>query len=356
MSSTVFEPVVREVMPPPQALAVELFASSACELLIGASILMTEERPPDAAEWVRDAVTPSLHRAILGVGEHAGELWLHLLGIPLETGAHDARAFLGTLESMNGLELRRHLVGVFVPAWQELVGAATLERAAAGDARAAAKLFAHDRYYAGRARQSLALLLPLTPAETKRRLLAVLRRLHADVFAAVEPHVADVLARDAEAKEQQRRVRAPLELIAAATGGYVYEPEPEFRRVVLVPHLAARPWLLLCQHRDARVICYPVSAHPVDAEEAVRERALQLGRALGDERRLYILRRLARGDATLGDLAEHAGLVKSTAHHHLAQLRAAGLVTLQGNAREYRYSLRRAGFAEARATLAELTA
>jgi DNA-binding transcriptional ArsR family regulator len=98
-----------------------------------------------------------------------------------------------------------------------------------------------------------------------------------------------------------------------------------------------------------------VPAHAADAEEALRGRALQLGRALGDERRMDILRRLATGDATLGELAEHAGLVKSTAHHHLAQLRSAGLVTLQGNARECRYSLRRDGFAEARATLAELT-
>lgn len=352
------EPRVREVMAIPERLSVELFPSAACELLIGASALMSDERPPEP-EWVpRDleAASPALRRAVRRVGEHAGEVWLHLLGIPLDLDARDARALLRALESMPALALRRHLVGLFVPAWRELVGATTLERAAAGDASAAEYLLEDDRFYGGRARQSLAALLPLTPAETKRRLLAVLRRLHDEVFASVEARVATRLAQDASAKELQRGLRAPLELVAAATGGYVYEPEPEFRRVVLVPQVAARPWLLLCQHRDARVICYPVPAHTVDAEEALRERALQLGRALGDERRIHILRRLVAGDATLAELADDAGLAKSTAHHHLAQLRAAGLVTLQGNAREYRYSLRRDGVAEARATLAEFTA
>ena len=111
---------------------------------------------------------------------------------------------------------------------------------------------------------------------------------------------------------------------------------------------------MLCQHRDARLICYPVERPAIDDVEAVAERALRLGRALADERRLLILRRLVAGEASLGELAETAGLAKSTAHHHLSQLRAAGLVTLRSNARGYWYLLRPEGFAEARTTLGEL--
>ena len=51
---------------------------------------------------------------------------------------------------------------------------------------------------------------------------------------------------------------------------------------------------------------------------------------------------------------ELTGLAKSTAHHHLTQLRAAGLVVVRGNARSYRYSLRREAAVEAGALLAEL--
>ena len=121
--------------------------------------------------------------------------------------------------------------------------------------------------------------------------------------------------------------------------------------VVLVPHLASRPWLLLCQHETTRIIGYPVA----DVAQ-VEERAVLLGRALGDETRVRMLRRLAAGDATLAELADLAGVAKSTAHHNLAHLRAAGLVTLRGNARAYSFVLRSEGLADARRLLGDLAA
>jgi DNA-binding transcriptional ArsR family regulator len=48
------------------------------------------------------------------------------------------------------------------------------------------------------------------------------------------------------------------------------------------------------------------------------------------------------------------GAAKSTAHHHLALLREANLVTLHGNARRYWYSLRREAVGESGVLLAEL--
>jgi DNA-binding IclR family transcriptional regulator len=49
-------------------------------------------------------------------------------------------------------------------------------------------------------------------------------------------------------------------------------------------------------------------------------------------------------------------VARSTAHHHLGQLRAAGLVTMHGNARAYWFTLRADGVAAARRTLGELAA
>ena len=155
------------------------------------------------------------------------------------------------------------------------------------------------------------------------------------------------LERDTDAK--RRLELPPLRLIEEATGGYRYEPETALDRVVLVPHVAARPWLLLCQHRRTRIICYPLRV-----AEGLEERALLLGRALADEGRIRMLRRLAAGDATLTELAETAGVARSTAHHHLAHLRAAGVVTMHGNARAYWFTLRREGLADARRLLGEL--
>lgn len=345
----------KDVMPKFATLAVEAVARPALELLIGLSAA-TSQAETHVESWVPppDRWSPELRESILEVGEHSGEAWLHLLGLALELPGGDAQSFVKSLSRVNALELRRHLVGVHVPAWVSLVGASTLEQAAAGDTKAIARLLGHPRYYAGRAAEALPMLLPVPAKETKRRLVAVLRLFAEEAFSPSEQVIMDPLVRAAESARELVRTLAPQELIAQVTRGYVYEPEPEFDQVVLVPQVAARPLLLLCQHRAARVICYPISPEQLDPEAALAQETVLLGRALGDGRRVAILRRLASGDATLEDLAGAAGLAKSTAHHHLTQLRAAGLVTLRGNARGYWYALRPDGLSAAQRAIGGL--
>jgi DNA-binding transcriptional ArsR family regulator len=323
---------VHDATPPGQALRVEVRSGCSFELLIGLSALTRAAEPDNLA-----AASPELRRAVERVGIRSGELWLHLLGLALD----EPDDIVGAVRDLPGAELRRHLAGVYVPAWRTVVGADALERTAAGDPR----LLRHERYYAGRAHDSLALLLPLTPAATKRRVLEVLVRFEAELF---DDRVLAELERDAGAKRSLGV--PPEELIEIATGGYRYEPEPELGTVVLIPHVAGRPWLLLCQHERTRIICYPLR------DEGLEQRAVALGRALADDGRIRMLRRLANGDASLAELAEAGGLAKSTAHHHLTQLRAAGLVTMHGNARAYWFSLRPEGLRAARRLIGELAA
>jgi DNA-binding transcriptional ArsR family regulator len=317
-------------MPAAQGLRVELKAGASFELLIGVSAATR----PDAPE----AGSRALRRAIERVGRQSSELWLHLLGLALAEPDDIVEAVRDT----DARELRRHLAGVHVPAWQAVAGRDALEATARGDER----LLDHPRYYAGQARESLELLLPLSAAETKRRVLDVLVRYERELF---DRSVLPELERDVAAKRALDV--GPDELIEIATGGYRYEPEPELDTVVLVPHAALRPWLLLCQHERTRIICYPLPS-----DDGLEQRALLLGQALGDEHRVRMLRRLATGSATLAELAAAAGLAKSTAHHHLGRLRAAGLVTMHGNARSYWFTLRAEGLAEARRLLGELAA
>ena len=322
---------VHDAMPAMQPLRVEVMAGAGFELLIGLSSLTGPEGSLEGS-------SPGLRRAVERVGVRSGELWLHLLGVALD---HPDDVVAG-VQALDGTELRRHLTGVYVPAWRTVAGLEALEATATGDPG----LLDHDRYYAGQARASLELLLPLTPAQTKRRVLDVLTRYQGELF---DRGVVAELERDAAAK--RRLAVSPEELIEIAAGGYRYEPEPELGTVALIPHLAGRPWLLLCQHDRTRIICYPVPE-----EERLEERALLLGRALGDEGRVRMLRVLATRDASLAELAEAAGVAKSTAHHHLAQLRRAGLVTMHGNARAYWFTLRAEGLADARRLLADLSA
>lgn len=78
------------------------------------------------------------------------------------------------------------------------------------------------------------------------------------------------------------------------------------------------------------VCCAPVAAGPM-SDEAALEVALRL-KALADPVRVKIMSLLfgsADGEENSGDLAATLGLTESTASHHLAQLRKAGLVESQ---------------------------
>ena len=342
-------------MPAAPPFELELRAGTAFELLVGLAALTGEEEV--RSSWLPESVEacPAATRAAIdAVGRRSGELWLHLLGVALEQEAGDAASLVAAVQRLRPAELRRHLVGAFVPAWRAVAGAETLELAAAGDADAAARLLENDRYYAGRAADALAELLPLSAAETKRRVAAALTSFAAEVLAPNEVVVREALERETTAKAELMQWLSPQELITTAAGGYRYEPEPGLDRVVLVPHLAAAPWLLLCQHETTRIICYAADAEAADPEQAVVDRALIVARALADEQRVRIVRYLAAQAATAAELTEHLGLTKSTTHHHLSQLRDARIVELRGNARGYSYSLGDEGLAEAVRALADL--
>ena len=57
--------------------------------------------------------------------------------------------------------------------------------------------------------------------------------------------------------------------------------------------------------------------------------AAALFRSLGDPTRLAILRRLATGEARVGELVEEVGLAQSTVSKHLACLKECGLVDFE---------------------------
>jgi DNA-binding transcriptional ArsR family regulator len=354
--------LIRDVTRRDPPAVVEAQAAGAYELLIELSVLTgegsAETLDPAAAGWLarsRGDASAGLRAALDRVGDRSGEVWLHLLGLAMDApGPRDAAALLGHLEAADPLEVRRQLLGAEVPAWRRLVPPEVIGAAAAGDRAAQARLLEHPRYYGGAARQALAVLLPLGPEETRRRLLEALARWQEESFAARQAGLVELLAADALATRELAATMDPARLIELVCGGFAYEPEPECPRVLLVPHLAARPWLLLCQHRDTRIICHPARRQDRDQRAATAEGLLRLGRALGDTQRQRILAALAGGPLDLDELAEVVGLSRSTVHHHMGLLRAAGLVGLAGNARRYRYGLRRQAVAEATALLASL--
>ena len=140
---------------------------------------------------------------------------------------------------------------------------------------------------------------------------------------------------DADAATRRRLVDRvpPLRLIEETTNGIAYQQEPGISTAVLIPTVINRPWVTIAERGPEKYFYYP-AAEPATPPE---RRPATVYNALGDETRLRILRRLARGPITLSDLAEELGLAKSTVHQHMVLLRDARLIqTLLGAAHGYR--------------------
>ncbi len=72
---------------------------------------------------------------------------------------------------------------------------------------------------------------------------------------------------------------------------------------------------------------------------ASAQAAARLLKLLASEQRLLLLCRLIEGEASVGDLADHAGLAPSATSQHLGKMRAEGLVATRREAQTIYYRL-----------------
>jgi DNA-binding transcriptional ArsR family regulator len=190
------------------------------------------------------------------------------------------------------------------------------------------------------------------PAETHQRIVRVLEA-WAGIFAEIEPHVRAIIERDHALRAGDRGTYAGSDLIERTTGGIRWLPEVGIKRVILAPSYFSRPYNYLLAGDDWRFFGYPVADEALEAADRLAPPAsvVRLHRALGDETRLRILKLLVGQDLYLTEIAQQLDLSKPTIKHHLAQLRAAGLVTVVEAGSVIYYTLRRDRIAAASAEL-----
>jgi DNA-binding transcriptional ArsR family regulator len=159
----------------------------------------------------------------------------------------------------------------------------------------------------------------------------------------MEPRIRSIIERDVELRSGDRSSLTPAELVERTTAGIRWLSEPGVRRVVLAPSYLVRPYNFTFAGGDWRLFVYPVADAALEPHDpyAPPVALLRLHRALGDDTRLRILRLLRDRDWYLTEIAERLALSKPTIKHHLAHLRAAGLVTLTEEGGLSYYSLRR---------------
>jgi DNA-binding transcriptional ArsR family regulator len=208
-----------------------------------------------------------------------------------------------------------------------------LVRACPGERDVASFLGWLEGLSVGDAYEALAPYLPETLPRLPRDFLEWRDRVHevlsvwdAAYFSTVDPAILAGLA--AEAARVRQRLHEPAQaLIEELTDGIVVEPGSQPLNVTLIPQWHERPYNENALEQDGLMFLYPADICP-PAPDQPSWRLLRLTHALGDDSRLRILRFIAGGPRTLTETARFVGLSQPTVHHHLAQLRAAGLLRL----------------------------
>jgi DNA-binding transcriptional ArsR family regulator len=328
-----------------QPLIVEIEARPAYEFLMTLCAFSETNHHAEyevGKEWfddIRKKASPDLLALVEQFSFHSHEIWEHMLGLAYDSPAPgDVPAFIALIEATDPLELRLHLLGYYVRQHRRATPPEIILQAAQGDIEAQNKLlktsFSDDAEW----QRTLRWLLSLEPVATKKLLLDILRGWYDEVFREQEQQILPILARDVEAKLALKPTVSAEQLIEVATG-WEYVPEPGIRRVVLIPTYISRPWNSTAERNDTVIFCYPVADESIAADTNVPPaRLVKLAKALADERRLRILKKLATGSYTLQEMAEDFGVAKTTIHHHIITLRSAGLVRMSLS--DKRWSLR----------------
>jgi DNA-binding transcriptional ArsR family regulator len=318
----------------PGAVEAEFDVSEASEVLMSICVLGDADEYDTfdlGATWLaekRATVSPDLLETVDRLALGAGKVGAHLLGQVLETPTpRTFAAFFERLAATEGLEIKLQLMGRYAGASSHLPAHEVIERAARGEPEAQEQFLAPLREYWDK-HESARGLLETDPDELKRQLVEFLPRWHELVFLPHEGEWREAAERDVEAKRAAARSRTAQQLTELATRGYQYSPAPEIRRLVFFPSWWMRPWVILWEHKGAKIFGYPI-AGGADAPTDSPAELARVYKALGDEGRLKLLRRLSEGPLMLSEAAAVLGVAKSTAHHHLAILRQAGFVTVR---------------------------
>jgi DNA-binding transcriptional ArsR family regulator len=337
---------------PPTVEVVPLLCAEAIVGLTKAGMADSMETFDVGAPWFQRVRTRTSPELMAALDEGGTRTWGNLLGLALQPPvADDVPELIDRVRGTPADDLWLMHAGYHHTPFRESVPAETFTYAAQGDPIArealgrAARKFDTD--------EDELKILSLDPVRAKELAVDILGRWDAEVWAEERDRTSAILRADVRTKLARAGAVTPEALIEEATGGVEFRSEPWIRRVVLIPHVAMRPWNVSSAWEDAEIICYPVADESLGIEPtAPPARLLRLYKALSDDKRLRILKVLARSSATLQELADAVGLAKSTAHHHLVILRSAGLVRVTTEMHST-YSLRQDAIRDVSSVLGE---
>ncbi len=346
---------VRDLSEAPRRLPIDIEGSVTSEILLTLWTVLNPKETNSARElgesWVEDLVAKipeDLHKDLVQLGGPYGYVWLALSAFLLTAPhPHNPVEVLDWLENVDEGRLRRWAIGYISDSEDQ----GLIEQAASGDMEAVKQVMG-DR--AKKAPEKLEFLDWLVTTEgLPQRYANALRRFRETAFSEHEEDFAAAISRAAAARRTSPTRGEAKAVVEEVTSGIDFDIPLGVSRVVLVPSVVTRPLSLVDGHGGTLVVYYGIADEFIDSDpEAPPSWLVRTYKALSDERRLRIMRRLSEGSASLDELTSLLGLSKSTVHHHISQLRAAGLIRVHiPHNDEYQkhkiYSLREQSLADA---------
>jgi DNA-binding transcriptional ArsR family regulator len=292
-------------------------------------------------EWIAEArqrAGDDLLERIATVSQGDSDTFIHLIGLAYDTPApRDIPAFLDHLRQTDADEIRLHLVQFYARDTRRSTPPVVIRAAVGGDEDAKREFLRTSHPDWEPWTKYLGAILDADGDALKSELIEVLELWAERVFKPESLTIMPIIERDAEAKRDLMRDLPLDRFVTTATNGVEFVPRPGIDRVVMIPSFVNRPLVSYLELGEALLIVYPVADESIAADSDTPPlRLVRLSKALGDEKRLRILRALADGEKTLMELAEAFGVAKTTMHHHMIVLRSAGLVSVGVGSKRYR--------------------
>ena len=302
----------------------------------------TDDMPAADRAWRRDAFAalPKDIRAQIGPLS-AEDVYVNVASFLVDRP--EVRSSTDVVRTISSVTTRELMRAILADLLRHTERADVVRRAIDGDPAAIEELTAtfpeHKRGFQA---------LLADPKAFHQRLVAILEA-WAERFAEIEDRVAAMIERDHVGRAGDRETLSGSDLIEKTTSGIRWLPEPGVRRVILAPSYFSRPYNFLLAGEDWRFFAYPIADEALDDVDPLLPppAVVRLHRALGDPTRMRMLKLLSSRDLYLTEIAQQLDLSKPTIKHHLAQLRAAGLVTIIESGNIIYYTLRRGRLDEA---------
>jgi len=356
---------IRELNTPARLIPIEIDGAISYEVVLTMWNLVSSKKYIKSfdlgTKWfteVQDATPEDLKEEIVRFGGSNCTIWLSLLGlISVAPHPHDPDGVFNWIGELNPQRLRRWILGYLgeqaaLETNQGSPAPSLIEQAALGDIDSVREIIGSSMDPDGI--DQVVAMFEMDPIEMRDRMATALRRFRSEVFSKYEDEFGKAIAAAAAARRSVATRDSAKDVIEEVTNGLDYEIPLGVSRVILVPSMIVRPLSLIDQHRDTLIVCYGLADEFINLNpEAPPSWMVRFYKALSDEKRLRILRRLSEGDTSLDELTELLDLSKSTVHHHITILRGAGLVrvSIGSTKAESKYGLRPQAIEDASASL-----